>query len=134
MKYEKRRLQILKDYKNSLLRFLRVCLVSLLFLLLIFLVFKDNPYNLEIVPLLAIAGTLLVLLFYAIKLSYNNNYFLLIASFLIIIYSIDMSEFVIGLVFLLLVMSFLYELVFRFVLGVEIKFRSHELPWYQDRK
>ncbi len=134
MKHEKRRLKILKDYRDSLLKFVGISLLAALLFLLFFWMIKDNPYNLDPLHLLSIVIVWLVLFFFMLLKCYNKNYLLFIASILIWGYVVSGSEMLINFAFFFLMFSFLHEVVLRFILGVEIRLKTYTLPWNEEIK
>lgn len=86
-KFNKKRLQILKDYQSDVFDFVVVNLIAMVLFMCFFLVIKDHPFNMGFWPFLSIILVWLV------------------------------------------VFSFVYEVIIRFGLGLEIRFKIKELLW-----
>ena len=129
MRYTKNRFQILKKYRNCLLKFLLVNVIYLVLIIYFYSIILDNQYGLSNLSV-AVSGILWFIGFgLLVSKSFNRNNLLFIASFLIWVSLFSLNYFILDIIILLTIVSFIYEVLMRFFVGVEIKFRLHELPW-----
>lgn len=128
-KFSKKRLEILRNYKEDIIRFFLINLFAAVMFCVFFLVIEDNPFNLTLLPLLSIISMWIISLGFLIVKSFNRNPLLLISSLFVIVYAITLNPEIMAFIEIFVTFSFLYEVVARFWLGVEIKFKLKEFPW-----
>jgi len=130
----KKRLQILNDYKKDILQFAKFNLLAILIILFFSLVIMNTTLILKPLENLICIVVFLVMFITLFLQSFNRNYLLLMSSILIWAYVGSMVGSLLGVVFYLVFLSFVYEIIFRFGLGIEIKAQLKELSWCQHRK
>lgn len=134
IKNYKQRLEILKDYKKSIVKFLGVSIFAGLLLCSFFLVIMDNPFNLTALPFLSIIVPWIILFFVLLFKTHNKNVLLSMASLLMWVYVATFNEVVMNVIWFLVAASFFYEVIMRFALGIEFKIVPKELPWNKNKE
>lgn len=128
-KFSKKRLDILKNYKEDVIKFLLINIFAAIIFCVFFLVLVDNPFNLTLYPFLSIVLLWIISLGFLFVKSFNRNPLLWISSLFVIIYTITLNPEIMTFIEIFVTFSFFYEVLMRFWLGIEIRFKFEELPW-----
>ncbi len=126
-KFPKKRLDILNNYKQDVMQFLKFNIFAMFACLLIFKVLSKTEEGLFVK--LILVGIWLILIILAYFKSYNKNYLLLMSSILILVYSLTLKDGLLDMIFMFTIASFLYEIVLKFWLGLYFHITPKEYSW-----